>query len=101
MTLTNLKQLLATALLIPTLLLGNAALAKSEPLSGPAPDFALPLGVFDFSGPGRRLAVKSLHPGRTLEEVQDNTGFDVHAPPTIPQSRGPTKAEAAWLEGKL
>lgn len=59
------------------------------------------LGVFDFSGPGRRLAVKSLHPGRTLEEVQDNTGFDVHAPPTIPQSRGPTQAEAAWLEGKL
>lgn len=43
MTLTNLKQLLATALLIPTLLLGNAAFAKSEPLSGPAPDFALPL----------------------------------------------------------
>ena len=43
MTRRNLIHWIAAALMIPTLLLGNAALAKTEDLSGAAPDFTLPL----------------------------------------------------------
>jgi len=39
----NLIHWLAALMLLPALLAGNAALAKSLPLEGPAPDFALPL----------------------------------------------------------
>ena len=38
------------------------------------------LGVFDFNGPGGSMALRSLHPGVTLEEVQGNTGFSVYVP---------------------
>lgn len=36
------------------------------------------LGVFSFTGPGGTMAVKSLHPGVTIEEVQERSGFPVH-----------------------
>lgn len=35
------------------------------------------LGVFDFDTPDRRMRIRSLHPGVTLEEIRDNTGFDL------------------------
>ncbi len=38
------------------------------------------LGVFDFTGPDGTMAVRSLHPGVTVEEVQQRTGFPVHVP---------------------
>ncbi len=38
------------------------------------------LGVFDFTGPDGTMAVRSLHPGVSIEEVQDRTGFPVHVP---------------------
>lgn len=38
------------------------------------------LGVFSFDGPGGTMAIRSLHPGVTLEEVQERSGFRVHVP---------------------
>src|SRR5690606_36635252 len=51
------------------------------------------LGVFDFEGPEQRMRVRSLHPGVTLEEVQDNTDFALVVPGQIPESRAPSEAE--------
>lgn len=52
------------------------------------------LGVFDFSGPGGSMAIKSLHPGVTIEEVQSHTGFLVHVPPgEIPATDLPTEED--------
>lgn len=49
------------------------------------------LGVFDFTGPDGTMAVKSLHPGVTWEEVQHRTGFSVHVPSgEIPATEVPT-----------
>ena len=39
-----------------------------------------PLGVFDFEPASKAMRVKSLHDGVTLEEVRDNTGFDLVVP---------------------
>lgn len=38
------------------------------------------LGVFDFDTPDHRMRVASLHPGVELQEVLDNTGFELVVP---------------------
>jgi glutaconate CoA-transferase subunit B len=48
------------------------------------------LGVFNFDGPDGAMAIESLHPGVSLEEVQENTGFELHAPEKIPVTPEPT-----------
>ncbi|MFR9750706.1 CoA-transferase subunit beta [Nocardia sp. 004] len=35
------------------------------------------LGVFDFEGPGHTMRARSLHPGVTIEEVAENTSFEI------------------------
>ncbi|WP_067928888.1 CoA-transferase [Alicyclobacillus shizuokensis] len=51
------------------------------------------LGVFDFTGPDGTMAVRSLHPGVTLEEVQEKSGFEIHAPSSIPVTEPPTEED--------
>ena len=51
------------------------------------------LGVFDFEGPGGAMRVVSLHPGVTLERVQEKTGFIVHAAGEIAVTPAPTAEE--------
>ena len=38
------------------------------------------LGVFDFETPDRTMRVRSLHPGVTIDEVAEATGFELLAP---------------------
>ncbi len=47
------------------------------------------LGVFDFDGGAMR--VRSLHPGVTMDEVRENTGFDIDGEDT--PTRDPTPDE--------
>lgn len=51
------------------------------------------LGVFDFATPGHAMRVASLHPGVTLEEVREATGFDLVVPDDVPPTREPTADE--------
>lgn len=51
------------------------------------------LGVFDFSGEGQRMTLLSRHPGVSLEEIKENTGFDVIIEDNVPETRLPTKEE--------
>ncbi|MDQ0191030.1 hypothetical protein JI721_14725 [Alicyclobacillus cycloheptanicus] len=51
------------------------------------------LGVFNFTGPGGAMSVQSLHPGVTLEEVNEKSGFEVHAPAQIPVTPEPTEED--------
>lgn len=56
------------------------------------------LGVFDFETPDNRMRVRSLHPGVSLEQVQENTGFELALPEgDVPISRAPTAAELDLL----
>lgn len=59
------------------------------------------LGVFDFvsvdgSVPSMRLA--SVHPGVTVDQVVEATGFELIIPAEVAESRGPDDAEAAELD---
>jgi hypothetical protein len=49
--------------------------------------------VFDFATPDRSMRVRSVHPGVTLEEVREATGFELAANGEVPESRHPTDEE--------
>jgi acyl CoA:acetate/3-ketoacid CoA transferase beta subunit len=51
------------------------------------------LGVFDFCTPGRRMRLVSVHPGVSVADVREATGFDLIVADHVPQTREPTPAE--------
>lgn len=51
------------------------------------------LCVLDFEGPEHAIRVRSLHPGVSFDEVQDNTGFDLVKPEKIPETTAPTQTQ--------
>jgi acyl CoA:acetate/3-ketoacid CoA transferase beta subunit len=51
------------------------------------------LGVFDFDTPDRRMRLRSVHPGVTVDEVVAATGFDLAVPDEVPTSRLPADDE--------
>lgn len=57
------------------------------------------LFFFDRERPGFRLA--SVHPGHSLEEVRDNTGFDFDCPQSVPATAAPDRASLALVRGAV
>ena len=55
------------------------------------------LCVLDFETPDHRMRVRSVHPGVTIEEVRDNTGFELVVQDNLPTSRVPTDEEQGVL----
>lgn len=53
--------------------------------------------VFDFDDDTKAMRLKSLHPGRTVEDVIANTGFDVIIPPSVPETDSPRPEELMML----
>ena len=60
------------------------------------------LCVFDFHPESRRMRVASLHPGVTIGEVQESTGFEVLVPGgEIPTTERPTEEELRILREEV
>jgi len=51
------------------------------------------LAVMDFGGPDHRMRLVNVHPGVTVQEVVDATGFELAMSPQIGESRLPTAEE--------
>jgi glutaconate CoA-transferase subunit B len=51
-----------------------------------------PLCLMSFDKEKRRFQLTSVHPGHTVEEVRDNTGFDFDVPDHVPETVLPTQA---------
>lgn len=51
------------------------------------------LAVLDFTGPGHRMRLVSVHPGVTVDQVRAVTGFDLTIDGAVPQTRLPTQQE--------
>ena len=51
------------------------------------------LGVFDFETENHSMRLRSVHPGVTVDEVVDATGFSLVVPADVPESRLPTADE--------
>lgn len=59
------------------------------------------LAVLDFGGPEHRIRVRSLHPGVSFDEVQENTGFPLLRGDSIPVTPAPTAEQLALVREVL
>lgn len=48
-----------------------------------------------------RFRLTSVHPGHTLEEVRDNTGFDFDIPEHVPQTASPDSETLTFIRGDV
>lgn len=73
---------------------------KDLGVKGGGPDAVVTnLGTFDFDPVTQIMRIKTLHPGISLEKVQENTGFDLVVPDKILETPKPTKEEIAIIRG--
>ncbi|RFU87554.1 CoA-transferase [Streptomyces triticagri] len=57
------------------------------------PEVISNLGVFDFETPDRTMRLRSLHPGVSVQQVTEATGFALVVPEEVPYTRQPTDVE--------
>jgi len=57
------------------------------------------LCLFDFDRARGRFSLRSVHPGHTLEEVRDQTGFDFDCGAAVPLTPAPDAARLQALRG--
>lgn len=55
------------------------------------------LGVFDFDTPDHRMRLVSVHAGVSVDEVVEQSGFELVIPDSVPQTRAPSDAELRLL----
>ncbi|NRB40656.1 MAG: CoA-transferase [Pseudomonadales bacterium] len=55
------------------------------------------LAVLDFDTPDKRMRLCSIHPGVSIEEVIENTGFELSIPNNVNKSRSPSLKELQIL----
>ncbi|MGQ9655423.1 MAG: CoA-transferase subunit beta [Thermodesulfobacteriota bacterium] len=55
------------------------------------------LGIFGFDEKSRRMRLEALHPGATVEEVVERTGFEVIISKDVPVTEPPTQEELRIL----
>jgi glutaconate CoA-transferase subunit B len=58
------------------------------------------LGVMTFDNEARAMQLESVHPGHTVEEIRDSTGFELLIPPRVAETPLPT-AEALQIINEL
>ncbi|MBQ6641396.1 MAG: CoA-transferase [Saccharopolyspora sp.] len=58
------------------------------------------LGVLDFAGPDAAMRLRSVHPGVTVEQVQDSTGFELDTG-SVEQTRLPSDVELELIRTVL
>jgi glutaconate CoA-transferase subunit B len=56
------------------------------------------LCVMDWQGPNHQLRILSLHPGISVQNVIDNTGFELSISDSVSTTMAPTKEQMAIIE---
>ncbi len=81
---------------------GGADGRRQLGIPGNGPVYCItPLCVMDFEESGRHMRLKSIHPGITVEQVLDNTGFELIVPDEVPTTPGPTPDELRTLRERI
>jgi glutaconate CoA-transferase subunit B len=71
-------------------------------LPGGGPRYVVtPLCVMDFEDGTKRMRLKSVHPGVTIDQVRANTGFDLVVPGAVPVTEGPTAQQLGVLRNRI
>jgi acyl CoA:acetate/3-ketoacid CoA transferase beta subunit len=80
---------------------------RAAQLAGPAAAFhelrlvVTDRAVLDFGGPGHAMRLRSVHPGVSVAEVRELTGFELAMPDGVPVTRPPTPDELALIRERL
>lgn len=81
---------------------GGADARSRLGLPGGGPQWCVtPLCVMDFCEQTKRMRLRSLHAGVNVDEVRDNTGFDLLIPDTIPTTVAPSATELEVLRTRV
>lgn len=59
------------------------------------------LAVFDVAGPGDTMRLLSVHPGVSVDEVREATGFELDLPADVPTTREPSAEEQIIIKEVL
>jgi glutaconate CoA-transferase subunit B len=59
------------------------------------------LGLFSFDKRRQRFRLESVHPGHTVEEILDHTGFEFDRPAAVPSTPKPEAATLALIRGEI
>ena len=51
------------------------------------------MAIMDFAPDSRRMRLKSVNPGYSVEDVQKNTGFELVIPSDVPTTAAPSQEE--------
>jgi len=81
---------------------GGLGLNKSEvPESHREIHVVSELGVFKVESEMTRMMVSSIHPGVVLEQIKENTGFEMLVPDAVPRTVPPTDLELELIREKI
>jgi glutaconate CoA-transferase subunit B len=81
---------------------GGAESRAGLGLPGGGPRYCItPLAVLDFEPRSKRLRLRSVHPGTTVEEVRSQTGFELVIPEAVPTTEEPSDAELDILRRRV
>jgi glutaconate CoA-transferase subunit B len=81
---------------------GGADARKKIGLPGGGPKYCVtPLCVLDFDDESKRMRLKSVHRGVTVEQVLRETGFAPVIPSTVPETSAPSAAELEALRTRV
>ena len=81
----------------PGYLQGNGSREKAGLTVGGVYRVITHLGIFGFDEKTKRMRIDALHPGASLEQVKERTGFELMIPDDIPQTQPPTEEELKIL----
>jgi len=59
------------------------------------------LGVFEIEHESRRMRLSSIHPGIKIENIKENTGFEILTPEKTQQTSPPTELELQLIREKI
>ncbi|MGH7419087.1 MAG: CoA-transferase, partial [Candidatus Rokuibacteriota bacterium] len=81
----------------PGWLAGDGSRKRAGLLFGGVSRVVTTLGVFGFEPTSRRMQLLALHPGATVEQVRENTGFEILVSPQLTTTKPPTDEELSIL----
>lgn len=81
---------------------GGPAVRRALGLPGGGPRYCVtPLAILDFEDETKRLRLKSVHPGVTVEQVVASTGFPLIVPGRVPVTDAPSEEELDILRRRV
>jgi len=81
----------------PGFLSGGDSRRQAGLLFGKVSRIVTNLGILDFDETTKRLRLERIHPGISVAQIQENTGFELTIPDPVPMTEAPTETELEVL----